>query len=75
MVHAFNTSTWKAEAGGSLSLRSAWSTERVPGQPGIYREILSGKSRNKTKAKTNNLPKSIPTRLPNTGCSETVCYI
>jgi hypothetical protein len=26
-VHAFNPSTWEAEAGGSLSLRPAWSTD------------------------------------------------
>jgi hypothetical protein len=25
--HAFNPSTWEAEAGGFLSLRPAWSTE------------------------------------------------
>jgi hypothetical protein len=27
VVHAFNPSTWEAEAGGFLSLRPAWSTE------------------------------------------------
>jgi hypothetical protein len=27
VAHAFNPSTWEAEAGGFLSLRSAWSTE------------------------------------------------
>ena len=27
VVHAFNPSTWEAVAGGSLSLRPAWSTE------------------------------------------------
>ena len=27
VVHAFNPNTWEAEAGGSLSLSSAWSTE------------------------------------------------
>lgn len=27
MEHTFNTSTHEAEAGGSLSARSAWSTE------------------------------------------------
>ena len=26
VVHAFNLSTWEAEAGGFLSLRPAWST-------------------------------------------------
>jgi major histocompatibility complex class I len=27
VVHAFNSSTWEAEAGGFLSSRPAWSTE------------------------------------------------
>jgi hypothetical protein len=27
IAHAFNSSTWEAEAGGFLSLRLAWSTE------------------------------------------------
>ena len=27
MVHAFNPSTWEAEAGGFQSSRPAWSTE------------------------------------------------
>ena len=31
-----------AEAGGFLSLRPAWSSEQVPGQPGLHRETLSG---------------------------------
>jgi major histocompatibility complex class I len=30
VAHAFSPSTWEAEAGGFLSLRPAWSTERVP---------------------------------------------
>jgi hypothetical protein len=33
-------STWEAEAGGFLSLSPAWSTEWVPGQPGLHRETL-----------------------------------
>jgi hypothetical protein len=47
VVHAFNPSTWEAEAGGFLSSRAAWSTERVPGQPELYRETLSQKKTNK----------------------------
>jgi hypothetical protein len=31
VAHTFNPSTWKAEAGGFLSLRSSWPTEWVPG--------------------------------------------
>jgi hypothetical protein len=51
VVHAFNPSTWEAEAGGFLSSRPAWSTERVPGQPGLHRETLSQKTKQKTKQK------------------------
>ena len=36
--HAFNPSAWEAKAGRSLSSRPAWSTELVPGQPGLQRE-------------------------------------
>ena len=41
MAHAFNPSTQEAEAGGSLSSRSAWSTEQVLEQPGLHRETVS----------------------------------
>jgi hypothetical protein len=51
VVYAFNPSTWEAEAGGFLSSRPAWSTEWVPGQPGLHRETLS----RKTKKKKNSL--------------------
>jgi hypothetical protein len=40
VAHAFNPSTREAEAGGFLSSRPAWSTEWVPGQPGLHRETL-----------------------------------
>jgi hypothetical protein len=49
VVHAFNPSTWEAEAGGFLSSRPAWSTKWVPGQPGLYRETLSQKTKQKKK--------------------------
>ena len=45
VAHAFNPSTWEAEVGRFLSSRPAWSTERVPGQPGLYRETLSQKQK------------------------------
>jgi hypothetical protein len=32
-----------------LCSRSAWSTEQMPGQPGLHRETLSFKKKNKTK--------------------------
>jgi hypothetical protein len=41
VAHAFNLSTWEAEAGRFLSLRPAWSIEWVLGQPGLHRETLS----------------------------------
>jgi hypothetical protein len=46
MAHIFNPRTWEAEAeaGGFLILRPAWSTEWVPGQPGLHRETLSRKT-------------------------------
>jgi hypothetical protein len=44
VAHAFNPSTREAEAGGFLSSRPAWSTEWVPGQPGLYRDTLSRKT-------------------------------
>jgi hypothetical protein len=36
VVHAFNPRAWKAEAGRFLSSRPSWSTEWVPGQPGLH---------------------------------------
>ena len=47
VAYAFNPSTWEGEAGKFLSLRPAWSTERVPGQSGLHREILSQKNKSK----------------------------
>jgi hypothetical protein len=51
VLHAFIPSTWEAEAGRFLSSRPAWSTEQVPGQPGLYRETLSAKTKKKKKMK------------------------
>jgi hypothetical protein len=45
VVHAFNPSTQEAEAGGFLSLKLAWSTKWVPGQPELYSETLSRKTK------------------------------
>jgi hypothetical protein len=56
--HAFNPSSWEAEAGRFLSLRPAWSTKWVPGHPGLYREILSQKNqkqKQKKKERTGQL--------------------
>jgi hypothetical protein len=51
VAHAFNHSTWEAEAGEFLSSRPAWSTEWVPGQPELHKETLSRKTKTKTKQK------------------------
>jgi hypothetical protein len=45
VAHTFNPSIWEAEAGESL--RPAWSTEGVSGLPGLHRETLSWKNKNK----------------------------
>ena len=47
LAHTFNPSTWEAEAGGFPSSKPAWSTEWVPGQPGLHRETLSRKKKKK----------------------------
>jgi hypothetical protein len=44
VAHTADPSTLEAEAGESLSSRPAWSTERVPGHPGLHRETLSQKT-------------------------------
>jgi hypothetical protein len=49
IAHTFNPGTQEKEAAGSLSLRPAWSTEGVLGQPGLHRETLSQKNKNKNK--------------------------
>jgi hypothetical protein len=48
VAHTFNPSTWEAEAeaDGFLSYRPAWSTQWVPGQPGLQRETLSQNNNN-----------------------------
>jgi hypothetical protein len=51
VAHAFTPSTWEAQAAGFLSSRSVWSTEWVPGQPGLHRETLSRKTKKKKKKK------------------------
>jgi hypothetical protein len=57
VAHAFNPSTQEAEAGGFLSSRPAWSTKGVPGQPGLYRETLSQKTKQNKKKPTNQTTK------------------
>ena len=48
-MQALNPSTLEAEAGKSLRSRTAWSIEQVPGQPGLHRETLFQKKKEKEK--------------------------
>lgn len=41
----FNTNTQNTEAGGSLSSKAAWTTEQVPREPGLHRETLCQKEK------------------------------
>jgi hypothetical protein len=75
VVHTFNPSTREAEAGEFLSLRPAWSTKWVPGQPGLHRETLSQKTKqnktkqNKTKKQKQNKQRIIHLQMePHVGC-------
>jgi hypothetical protein len=52
VAHAFDPSTWEAEAGGFLSSRPVCSTKCVPGQPGLYRENLVLKNEKTKQSKT-----------------------
>jgi hypothetical protein len=72
VAHAFNPSTREAEAGRFLSLRPAWSTKWVPGQPGLYRETLSRKNKNKKRGEREgkglkNKPAKEPRRTKRVG--------
>jgi hypothetical protein len=58
VVHAFNPSTWEAEAGGFLSSRPAWSTDCVPGQPELHRETPSQEKKTKQNKKKNKNPQT-----------------
>lgn len=41
VAHTSNSSTWEEKAGGSLSIRTVWSTQNVLGQLGLHGETLS----------------------------------
>jgi hypothetical protein len=58
VAQAFNPSTREAEAGRFLSLRPAWSTKWVPGQPELHTETLSRKTKqtNKRISIGNSIP-------------------
>ena len=53
VAHAFNPSTWEAEAGGFLSLRPVWSTKWVQDSQGYTEKPCLEKPKpNQTKTKT-----------------------
>jgi hypothetical protein len=47
VAHAFNPSTWEAEAGGFPSSRPAWSTEFQDSQGYTEKPCLKNKNKNK----------------------------
>jgi hypothetical protein len=56
LLSSSNSSSGEREAGVSPSLRPAWSTEQVSGQPGLHKKKKKKKKKpghkNKTKQKT-----------------------
>ena len=70
VAHAFNPSTWEAEAGGFPSSRPAWSTKWVPGQPWLHRETLSPKTKKKNKKKQQKKKEDITWTDVTGGCAE-----
>ena len=65
VAHAFNPSTWEADAGRFLSLRPAWSTKEFQDSQG-YTETLSQKK--KKKKKQHLLLQKMGVRFPEPGC-------
>lgn len=58
VTHTINPSTLEAEADGFLSLRPAWSIERVPRQSWLHTETMSQES--KTKERILNIKMQKP---------------
>jgi hypothetical protein len=64
VADTFNPSTREAEAGQFLRWRPAWSTEWVPGQPGLHRERNPvSKNKKKTKNKKTNKKNPPPKKI------------
>ena len=61
--------------GGSLSLRSAWSTKWVPGQPGLYRRNPVSKNNNNNKNKKQKTKKPKNPRIITTGLLSDLWWI
>jgi hypothetical protein len=56
VAHTFDPRAWEAEAGKSVSSRSAWSTEHIPGQPGLLKNNNNNKSKQTNKQTNKNQP-------------------
>jgi hypothetical protein len=73
VAETFNPSTQRAEANRSLSSRPAWSTEWVPGHPGLYKrkKPVSGKTQyqNKTSRRQQNLSSPLSAAYNSWMCS------
>lgn len=48
VAQPFNPSIWEGEASGSVSWRPSWHTDWVPQQPGLHREALPWKTKQKS---------------------------
>jgi hypothetical protein len=60
VAHAFPQDSGGSGRWISVSLRPAWSTEQVQGQPGLHRETLSWKKKRKKKKKKSKEKKRSP---------------
>lgn len=54
VTHAFNSSTWEAEAGNLFEFKARLVYKLSPGQLGLHIETLSGKQKKKKKRKEGN---------------------
>lgn len=69
VVHDLNLSTGEADTGKSLSLWPAWSTEQVPGQLVLHREILSQNSATPTPQEKGRGGRKCGSMVKSTDCS------
>ena len=74
MAHTFNPSIQEAEAGRFLSSRPAWSTDWIPGLPGLHTEKPCLKNQ-KSNSKSNNNNKNQLTIVPVSGMKCAVLII
>lgn len=71
VVHIFHLSTLEAKTGESVSLQLPWPLEQAPGQPVLYRKILSLKPNNCTSCKQTKVKEL---RKPMVTLDPTLCY-